>query len=251
MDDTEITNNEYRQFIEWVRDSIAHHLIGDEHLLETADGNEIINWKKQIRWSDEEIMDALEDMYYPESDRFWGKRLINPEVLKYEYSWIDYKEAAKNQYRLRNGMEVKSRSELIKNETVSIYPDTLVWVRDFTYSYNEPMTRHYFWHPAYDGYPVVGVTWKQATAFSVWRTKFMNDWRSMLGEISIDNFRLPNEFEWEYASRGGKILNPYPWGGPYVRNSKGCILANFKPGRGNYPDDGGFYTVKSLSLIHI
>ena len=91
-----------------VRDSIAHHLIGDEHLLETADGNEIINWKKQIRWSDEEIMDALEDMYYPESDRFWGKRLINPEVLKYEYSWIDYKEAAKNQYRLRNGMEVKS-----------------------------------------------------------------------------------------------------------------------------------------------
>jgi len=247
MDNTEITNNEYRQFIEFVRDSIAHHLIGDEHLLETADGNEIINWKKQIRWNDEEVMDALEDMYYPESDRFWGKRLINPEVLKYEYSWIDYKEAAKNQYRLRNGMDVKARSELIKNETVGIYPDTLVWVRDFTYSYNEPMTRHYFWHPAYDDYPVVGVTWKQATAFSVWRTKFMNDWRSMLGEISIDNFRLPNEFEWEYAARGGKVLNPYPWGGPYVRNSKGCILANFKPGRGNYPDDGGFYTVKSNS----
>ena len=114
MDNTEITNNEYRQFIEFVRDSIAHHLIGDEHLLETADGNEIINWKKQIRWNDEEVMDALEDMYYPESDRFWGKRLINPEVLKYEYSWIDYKEAAKNQYRLRNGMDVKARSELIK-----------------------------------------------------------------------------------------------------------------------------------------
>jgi gliding motility-associated lipoprotein GldK len=37
----------------------------------------------------------------------------------------------------------------------------------------------------------------------------------------------------------------YPWGNYYVRNAKGCILANFKPGRGNYPEDGGLYTVKT------
>ena len=37
----------------------------------------------------------------------------------------------------------------------------------------------------------------------------------------------------------------YPWGDPYVRNAKGCLLANFKPGRGNYPEDGGQYTVKA------
>jgi len=244
MDATEISNNEYRQFTEWVRDSIAHHLIGDDHLRENADGNEVINWRKQIQWGDEEVRDALEDMYYAESDRFWGKRLINPDVLNYEYSYIDYKEAAKNKYRLRSGLPIKTRGELIKEETVNVYPDTLVWVRDFSYSYNEPMTRHYFWHPAYDNYPVVGVTWKQASAFTIWRSKFMNDWRDMLGELPVDNFRLPNEFEWEYASRGGQPLNPYPWGGPYLRNGKGCILANFKPGRGNYPDDGGFYTVK-------
>jgi len=247
MDDTEITNNEYRQFTEWVRDSIAHHLIGDDHLKEDANGNEVINWRKQIQWDDEEVMDALEDMYYPESDRFWGKRSINPDVLVYEYSYIDYKDAAKNEARRRNGMEIKPRYELIKNQSISVYPDTLVWVRDFTYSYNEPMTRFYFTHPAYDNYPVVGVDWHQARGFCIWRTKFMNDWREKLYEIPIDNFRLPNEFEWEYAARGGKALNPFPWGGPYLRNAKGCILANFKPGRGNYPDDGGFYTVKSTS----
>src|SRR3546814_10539815 len=41
----------------------------------------------------------------------------------------------------------------------------------------------------------------------------------------------------------------YPWGGPYIRNSKGCLLANFKPGRGNYADDGGLYTVHVKSYF--
>lgn len=30
MDDTEITNNEYRQFEHWVRDSVAHKLLGKD-----------------------------------------------------------------------------------------------------------------------------------------------------------------------------------------------------------------------------
>jgi sulfatase modifying factor 1 len=48
--------------------------------------------------------------------------------------------------------------------------------------------------------------------------------------------------EWEYAARGGRDMAKYPWGNPYVRNQKGCLLANFKPGRGNYFDDGFAYT---------
>ena len=34
------------------------------------------------------------------------------------------------------------------------------------------------------------------------------------------------------------------WGGPYVRNGKGCYLANFKPMRGNYRADGEVRTAK-------
>jgi len=244
MDNTEISNNEYRQWVEWVRDSIAHKLIGEDHILESEDGGERIDWTAKIRWEDEETQELLEELYYPENERFWGKKTINPKNLVYEYSWIDYREAAKNVMRKRQNEPIKERAELIKTAVIDVYPDTLVWIRDFTYAYNEPMTRHYFWHPAYDDYPVVGVTWKQASAFCVWRTKLMTNWRNSMGEVGVDDFRLPTEFEWEYASRGGKKMSPYPWGGPYVRNSKGCILANFKPGRGNYPDDGGFYTVK-------
>jgi formylglycine-generating enzyme len=41
MDETEITNNEYRQFTNWVRDSIAHLLIGEDHILEEGECGEM------------------------------------------------------------------------------------------------------------------------------------------------------------------------------------------------------------------
>lgn len=239
MDETEITNNEYRQFVSWVRDSIAHVLLG--HFDEDSE-TEVIDWRMKIDWdSDSEDADMLEDMYYAEEDRLWGRKEIDKGILVYSYQWFDWKAAAKK----ANGNRERSRSEFIRKEDLAIYPDTMVWIHDYAYSFNEPMARQYFSHPAFDDYPVVGVNWKQATAFTIWRSKFWNDWRRANKEVVVDEFRLPTEHEWEYAARGGRDLAPFPWGGPYIRNSKGCILANFKPGRGNYPEDGGFYTVRA------
>jgi gliding motility-associated lipoprotein GldK len=122
------------------------------------------------------------------------------------------------------------------------YPDTTVWTRDFSHHMGDPMTEYYYIHPAFDLYPVVGVTYKAAKFFCKWRTGFLNKARTDAGLPIMPNFRLPSEAEWEYASRGGRDLAPFPWGGPYVRNMRGCMLANFKPGRGNYYDDGFSYT---------
>jgi formylglycine-generating enzyme len=239
MDDTEISNNEYRQFVFWVRDSIAHKTIGGDHLRETESGEQVINWDMPIDWSPGgEDMQALQGMHVtPENQLYVGMQELDVEKMEYEIRWFKWKEAAQ---RDNAG---KPRSEFIEKRSVKIYPDTMVWIRDFTYSYNEPMTRTYFSHPAYDEYPVVGVSWMQANAFSHWRTRIWNDFRLSEGKAGVDEFRLPTEHEWEYAARGGRVHSPYPWGGPYLRNTKGCLLANFKPGRGNYPEDGGFYTV--------
>jgi formylglycine-generating enzyme len=258
MDETEITNNEYRQFVYWVRDSIAHRILGDEgfeeHIISVNEYDEDldpphINYYEKIRWGEPEEREALEVMMYPEFERFRGRREVDGRKLDYEYFWIDYRDAARKggpgaPLRQRG---MTDRSIFIKRDVINVYPDTLVWVHDFTYSFNEPMTKMYFSHPAYDDYPVVGVTWKQARAFGIWRTDLLNGFLKEIGGVKVQDFRLPTESEWEYAARGGLDLAPFPWGGPYIRNTRGCFLANFKPMRGNYVDDGGFHTVPVTS----
>ena len=263
VDDSEITNNEYRQFVYWVRDSIARTYLlemDDQEFGITLDqfGNDLdeprIRWDYEIPWKggrdgDEDILDALEPMFYSESDRYYGKKNIDITKLRFQYSWIDYKMAAKKGRQRHYSQDdyQYSRADFIKDDEVDVYPDTLAWIADYSYSYNEPMAQMYFWHPAYDYYPVVGVTWKQAKAFSHWRTRYFNDALDMAGLPLVQDFRLPTESEWEYAARGGLAVSQYPWGGPYIRNDAGCFLANFKPLRGNYVDDGGFQTVNVYS----
>lgn len=239
MDATEITNNQYRQFVYWVKDSIAAKLMG---YVKNVDGVDHIDWKKAktINWSAKGTMEKLETMIIPAPDRLYGKKELDADKIVYHLEYFDLKEAAKIENK------GKPRSNFIVKYDEKIYPDTLVWMRDFAYSYNEPMTKKYFSHMSFGNYPVVGVSWKQATAFCRWRTNnLMNPYLESRKRATETDFRLPTEAQWEYAARGGRSQSMFPWGNYYLRNKKGCLLANFKPGRGNYPEDGGFYTVRA------
>ncbi|MFW6019186.1 MAG: SUMF1/EgtB/PvdO family nonheme iron enzyme [Bacteroidales bacterium] len=263
MDETEITNNEYRQFVHWVRDSIVHRVLGlmddpdtyGEHFQRDDEGMFVdrcmesggecyaIDWSQDIEWDNPEVQLLLEQEGYmlPEEEQFYYRSKFDWRKLNYDYFWIDYQAAASRGNR-EQGLEDRS-AFIVNPDPINVYPDTLVWVRDFAYSYNEPMTQKYFWHPSYDHYPVVGVNWKQAKAFSIWRTQLHNGYLKSEDVSYINDYRLPTESEWEWGARGGLDLNKYPWGGPYIRNSDGCFLANYKPLRGNLVDDGGFHTV--------
>ena len=259
MDETEITNNEYRQFTNWVRDSILRHYLVEQFpedygipVLDYADGMETgdyrIDWNQKIRWDDEEIRRILEEeMYLPENERLDGRREFDTREYIYKYQLMDIESAAVKANREKGATGERDRSEFLSYVEVKIYPDTLTWNHDYSYSFNDPYTKNYFWHSAFDDYPVVGVNWKQATAFAHWRTRMMNSFLRETKQPTLPDFRLPTESEWEYASRGGLDASPYPWGGPYTRNIKGCFLANFKPLRGNYVADGGLKAIKTAS----
>lgn len=283
MDDTEITNSEYRQFVEWVKDSIVRTKLAiladelgigpedegigeyafkdtdttelsayDKYMLDNYAGlgatgyeGRALNKDVDLVWDtseypDEYYSEVMDSMYLPEEESYNGLRSIDVTKIKYKYSWMDIEAAA----RARTG----SRKDFIKQEELEIYPDTTVWIRDFEYSYNEPMHNDYFWHDAYSDYPVVGVNWMQAKAFCNWRTKFKNDDQKSRGKQFVNQFRLPTEAEWEYAARGGIEGGTYPWGGPYVISDTGCFMANFKPQRGDYAADAALYTVEAKSF---
>lgn len=286
MDETEITNKEYKEFVFWVRDSIVRTKLAYQAefaalgATPNANGNnrtsgiqnyafkasdttnsnayqkymydnyysfdtiQPLNWDEEIIWNKEDYPDVdyvevMDSVYISKEEAVDGVRTFNTKLLNYKYSWFDRDNAA------RQG---GSRKDFVQTEVLNVYPDTTVWVRDFNYSYNDPMHQDYFYHQSYGDYPVVGVTWGQANAFCNWRTKKKNDYlREKKGSTLVPDFRLPTEAEWEYAARGGLEFATYPWGTGSTTSDRGCFLANFKPVRGNYAVDGALYTVEADS----
>ena len=283
MDETEITNSEYRQFVYWVRDSIVRTklaILADEvgeipgnggrgeFAFKDADTASMSVYEKYMldnysglgdtgyegrklnddidliydtaEYPDEYYAEVMDTMYLPIEESYNGQRTWDVTKFKFQYTYMDIQKAAKNK-KLR-------RKDVILKEEIEIYPDTTSWIRDFAYSYNEPMHNDYFWHEAYGDYPVVGVSWQQAKAFCQWRTLKKNSYqKSKKGAAFVNSFRLPSEAEWEYAARGGLQGATYPWGGYYAYNDRGCFLANFKPMRGDYAADQALYTVEAKS----
>lgn len=277
MDQTEITNAEYRQFVNWVRDSVAVTSLGRSGApalykaqptgaaggaVVTAQDN--IDWRRVgnggVLWGrNSAFKGKLQNMYYSGNDALPGKNEIDVRKLKYAYTYLDHElEAqgrknpnASRQDFIQTYTDNPTPGKANEHPSVSVYPDTLVWKLDFSYSQNDPMVVAYFNHPSYDRYPVVGVSWDQATAFCNWRTALYKNISAArkLPENGRLRYRLPTEQEFEYAARGGRTQAKYPWGGPYIKNTKSCLLANFKVGRGNYTDDGGLYTVDAKAYL--
>ena len=63
----------------------------------------------------------------------------------------------------------KVAPELVKRAQA----DGTVWREEL--AYNEPYIEHYFSHPSFDNYPIVGVTWEQAMDYCAWRTDRVNE----------------------------------------------------------------------------
>jgi gliding motility-associated lipoprotein GldK len=188
MDETEITNNEYRQFVEWVKDSTIRLRLAilaedsgqsaptdgkgkntgsiADYSFKNTDTEKMTAYDKYMydnyysigsekdpnaykrlnrntklikdvkKYPDEYYTEVMDSMYLPLEASYNGLRTMDVNKLKFRYTWMDIQAAAK--------AKVGKRQDFIRTEEVNIYPDTTVWIKDFSYSYNEPMHNDYF-----------------------------------------------------------------------------------------------------------
>jgi formylglycine-generating enzyme required for sulfatase activity len=207
VDATEITNNEYRQFTDYVRDSIARNLLFKNGLTEygtlTTNSNSatkslILKWEAPIIWCDSIQYEILDELYFSEEERFYPRKSIDPINLKYTYF---------------DNTNLKE---------ISVYPDTTCWTMPDSTIQIDQLRNMYFWHPAFDDYPVVGVNFEQAKAFCHWRTNLYNRYNSSEEKDASNlklKFELPTFKQWNNLAGLGNL------GGKYA----GTITSPFKP----------------------
>ncbi len=173
--------------------------------------------------------------------------LLNlPQKIKLKKEFVEFDkgkfaciyEVSNKEYKLfLNSLLNSNRRDLYEK---AMY-DSNGWTSKFPKAMNEPLRMNYHWHPAYDDYPIVNITFEGAKMYCEWLSK------SYQGKEKL-KFRLPNEKEWR------KISSPLPghnlpWVGLYAYESsfEKQMLANVKfkdyvNGGNDYLADGAVYT---------
>ena len=135
MDQTEITNSQYKQFLYWVRDSILRTRLadpsygGDESYMITEDKNgdpvtPHLNWNKRLpRKPNEDEQRAIESLYV--TNPVTGEKLLDWKQMNYKYEVYDYVTAALRRNRLNPAdRNLNTDVTVDPNEEVMISKDT-------------------------------------------------------------------------------------------------------------------------------
>lgn len=167
----EVTNAEYKEFLSYISDSLFKMELGGD-FIKTKNGRKIVNRELEIDKENENVIKRLAKFYLePGDERFYKRKQIDSKIFKYRYD----------------------------GRRISVYPDTLTWVHDFVFTFNEPMTIMYFWHPTYDQYPVVGINYWQARCFLNWKEKQLREELKKAGSKLKIEFDFPTLQEREYV----------------------------------------------------
>ena len=199
----EVTNAEYREFVYWVKDSIFRELIylnsdptGNDRIDDEVIGEMLVHpdgyysekegawidfdpsqteinrglyrlnweydWRKEIK--ENQYIPLISDMYLRPNERWYKRRQQDSERLIYKYYSID-----KDIIELNKSDDSINNRRYIIERKIPVYPDTLKWKEINYLPSNDPMHNMYFWHPAYDNFPIVGLSFEQIEAYIHWK----------------------------------------------------------------------------------
>ncbi|ASS48835.1 MAG: hypothetical protein A3D31_06165 [Candidatus Fluviicola riflensis] len=174
MAQSEVTNAQYREFVHWVRDSITFDLL--YHELEDYDAVQLLNCTKKQRsaldYSDPDSL-AVYLKRYGFNYNYFKEKKIN--IYNYydneEYYQIVSQLFLPQPERFYKRNEFDTRRFIYRSGGCSptpVFPDTVCWLNDTPHADYDAIARTYFWHPAYNNHPVVGVNEAQMKAYCDW-----------------------------------------------------------------------------------
>lgn len=212
LSEHEVTNAEYRRFVNWVKDSVAFEFLYREVI---ADDDAAF---RMLQTPDDAFYPGyFEDGYPVEIDE--SDRELNRNYFPFDYTALNTRKA--NFYELYHAellgflyltqaerfykkLEVDKTKLIYASAAISptpIYPDTLCWLRDSKLALWDAYTNMYFWHPAYDNYPVVGLNERQMQAYCDWLQKTTNQELARRKAGYTVKATLPGLFHYEMAVR--------------------------------------------------
>ena len=260
ISENEVTNKEYREFVEWVKIRMAMDLLAANYPSKRlSNGN--YNEEIEIDWKDP----VLEKFYSPNGNYKGNTKelRIYPDTL----CWLreyDLNTLKRYKHSIYENGEIIRPSEITDLKLLKIYFEKEIDGKsnDFIFYQKIDSMLNYFSDPKYNDYPVVGVTWNQANAYCQWRSDRVNE-NILLRErilekksyyfttesylntestyngrkvryedgILLPNFHLPTNAEWQFAAvyldDSSNVNHYYPWGSNEVRDKKGKYQANF------------------------
>jgi len=169
-----------------------------------------------------------------------------PRRITVSSFYIDQTEVANIHYReYLHWLDAVFDDDQYKAVRQGALPDTLCWRSEL--AYNEPLVEYYFRHPSYNYYPVVGVTWKQANDFCLWRSDRVNErilvekgyvnknqLKSLVGQ-GQDNFTTKSYLMGQYSPQPGKpnkknnpLMDANGKPRNYVTFEDGYLLPNYR-----------------------